>query len=471
LDQGPDCATSTDFADDDGFQLRELDRPILELHHQGYSSRKISAILTTEGMPLTGVSVCSHLREMRLDPSNGVRTDSNNIRKSKTDGKWYKIIEWVKNHAEQYERRNGFKISLRTAYYDAIDAGLVKDNEYNRFDKYAADARIGYIGQDGELCLPELPIDCFADDSRKVIENYDDHNPTKVQQPYDVEDSTEYINDAISELMDAPQYYSGKGGEGSSGRRGGYWYGQPEYVEIWQEKTDLMPGFEKILKGVHVNIRGNKGYSSLTFLHRCIQELKGLMERKGLEPDDVWILYCGDWDPSGEDIDYYIQRRLRQLGIIGVHFVRVAVTPEQIEKYRLPLLPIEKKKGKGKPNPLMKEFIRRHGEKATHLNAFFSEEHLPTFKEILLDAINEHWDQSIYDQMVEKYEVYPDEPPELEEEELRKRRRNQYRIITRTFSDPNWFNGLPDAPDPGDMDFEPEDEDQNFYYEDEEDLD
>jgi hypothetical protein len=94
----------------------------------------------------------------------------------------------------------------------------------------------------------------------------------------------------------------------------------------------------------------------------------------------------------------------------------------------------------------MKEFLRRYGNKATHLNAFFSEAHLPTFKKILVDAVNEHWDEDIYNEMVEEYDVEADQPDELSEEELHDRRQEMYERITEAFK-PGWYRGYPDAPD------------------------
>jgi hypothetical protein len=252
--------------------------------------------------------------------------------------------------------------------------------------------------------------------------------------------------------------------EGEPGRRGGRWYGQSEYVEVWEEKNDLIPGFKQILKGLDVKLRGNHGYSSFTWLYQCTEVLKQIIDSKGMKQSDVTILYCGDQDPSGENIDWYLQTRLAQLGLTGVNFVRVAVTAEQIVKYNLPLLPVEIREGKKHPDPNMHEYLRRFGPNASHINAFFAESRLPLFKNILIDSVNEHWDENIYNQMVEEYEVDSPDPPELTDDELRKRRRNQYRRITRFFSNPNWFMGLADAPDPDDMDEEEEDPDAEIYY-------
>jgi hypothetical protein len=356
-------------------------------------------------------------------------------------------------------------VAIRTAFYDATDLNLVEEHEYNQFVSKVADARIGYVDQNGELLLPELDPELFADDdSRETYNRYDATEPEPVGEPGPIPDSNEHIERYIRWLKDAPAEYEGKGTKGTDGEIGGYWYNQPEYVEVWQEKNDLMEGFDAILEDLHVKIRGNKGYSSFSFLYKCTQELKEFIDRTGIEPENIWILYCGDWDPSGENIDYYLQRRLRQLGLTGIHFIRVAVTPEQIDKYHLPLLSIGQRPGKKAPNPNMREFVRRHGYKATHLNAFFTEAHLPAFKEILRNAVLEHWDKDIYQEMIEEYDVAADAPPRLTEEELSRRRRNMYRKITKTFNDPNWCNGLPDAPDPDDMDQEEDEDDDAVVY-------
>jgi hypothetical protein len=222
----------------------------------------------------------------------------------------------------------------------------------------------------------------------------------------------------------------------------GYWYGQPEYVEIWIEKNDLFDAFKTLLKDRYVNIRANKGYSSLDFLNRCAIELKEeIIEAEGFEPENIYVGYCGDWDPSGENMEYYMKRRLKMLGVGNINFIRIAVTLEQIDKYHLPLLPNEKVPNKKMPNPGTEaEFIRRYGNKATHLNAFLTETRFEIFKnEILLPFVDSHWDQQIYDEMVEEYEIKTPEPPSLTDEELEEARSRMYQKITEAFR-PGWEN-------------------------------
>jgi hypothetical protein len=155
-------------------------------------------------------------------------------------------------------------------------------------------------------------------------------------------------------------------------------------------------------------------------------------------------LYCGDWDPSGAGMDYYMRKRVRQLGLpdeIADNFTRVAVTKSQIEEYNLPLNPLEK------GNPNTKEFIRQHGTKATHLNAFFTQAHFKAFEKILLAAVDKHWKQEIYDELKDKYDdnAPEDEPESYTAEQLKEKRQEIYRKITKEFAS-GWYKGLPDAP-------------------------
>lgn len=443
---------------DDG--LSSLDRRIKELNHQGYSSRGISRVLKSdpeaqgpygEGWGIGFSAVHERLKEMRLDPRNEIRVNfARTGGKRREEQRWYKIIEILKKETEQYTRYFGFKPMVRTMFYQMRDEGHVKDDEYKAFVEAATDARIGYVDQEGKLLLPRLPVDCFEDDSRESIDDYEDFEPEEMLPPSDIPDYDDYIDEIIEDTKKAPANYEGAGIAGVDGKVGGFWFGQPEYVESWVEKIGLTKGLRKILKDVHVTIKGNKGYSSLAFLHKCTQELKDLINAKGFEVSDVTILYNGDWDPSGENIDYYLQRRLRQLGLEGINFVRVGITPEQIDKYHFPLLPVEKSPEKSRPNPNMAEFIRRYGYKATHINAFFTKKYLLTFKKIIVAEVKKHWYQEIYDVMEEAYDVKAPPAEEYTDESMKEIRQEMYQKITEAFK-PGWYKGLEDAPD-GDED-------------------
>ena len=405
------------------FRLSPIDQRILDLNHQGLKNTEITRRLKAEGIKTSSVSVGRHLLEMLQNPDNEVQVNHTRKSKSRSEGKWYKIIERLVDEIDAYTERTGFPPSQRTMFYHFQDLGLIQSKDLNAFNDATVKARMKWFNANGELLYPELDTDCFSDDSRKTVGEYDDKYPRAPEPPSKIPDPIKWVDDAIStyedaleEFQDTPNDYDGEGYEGTDGKIGGRWFGQPEYVEAWEEKNDLLQGFETILKGKGIKIRSGKGYGSLDFMNESTWELKELMKRKHLKPEDITILYCGDCDPSGLHIDYYYQKRFIQLGIPGINFERVAVTHEQIKKYKLPLMSLEQKKAK--PDSNTEEFIRQHGTDATHLNAFFTETHIEDFKKILLDAVDSHWDKSIYDKMVEEYNVKAKKPPKLSPEEL-----------------------------------------------------
>lgn len=430
-------------------ELTEVDRRILVLNHEGLSMMQISLKLREEGIILSKSSVMRHLSELRQDPDNEVQINNECTipLQPRSESRWYKVIERLTVAIEDYTRVHGAKPSFRTMQYQLIDEKLIadSDSDHKTFSDATVKARLGWVDANGELLFPKLDIDCFADDdSRLVVGEYLDYPPTEPTEPGAIPDPEEYINTRIGYLKDSIKWYTGVGSPGRRGVPGGRWYDQPEYVEVWEEKNDLLPEFGSILSDKYIKIRANKGYPSLIFLHKCTQELKKLIDRTGIDPENIHIKYCGDWDPSGENIDWYIKRRLKQLGIEGIDFQRVAVTPKQIEEYNLPLLSIDKKPDKKAPNPNMQEFVRRHGNKATHLNAFFIERHFNAFKQILRDAVDQHWDPDIYQNMVDEYDVEPDDPEELDDVELEDARNLMCRKITEAFK-PGWIKKTYDS--------------------------
>ena len=54
------------------------------------------------------------------------------------------------------------------------------------------------------------------------------------------------------------------------------------------------------------------------------------------------ILYYGDFDPSGKDIDRFIKESLEWFGL-DIEFIRIAITLEQIEEHNLPHTPDDAK--------------------------------------------------------------------------------------------------------------------------------
>jgi len=428
------------------FELSEVDKRILQLNQEGYSIGKTAKLLNElYGIQLGKTSVARHLTELMQDPDNNVQRnhECNSAQKPKEQQKWYNVVLELQKYFPEYQRTWGSKPSQRTAFYDMQDKHLITNRDETQFTKVTVQARLGWVDYDGELIYPKLPMDCFSDEKDHSVTagEYGYYSPTEPTPPTPIPDPDEYIDNEIEQLKKAPLYYNGRGKAGIRGRIGGYWHGQEEYVELWEEKVDLVKNFEELLKQKQVKIRGNGGFPSLMFLNKCCLELNELINDSGFEPEYIHIKYCGDWDPSGAQIDYYIQKRVKQLGIDGIDFQRVMITPQQIGKFNLPLMNIDKDPNKKTANPNLVEFRRLYGNKATHLNAMMTLEHREHTKKILFDAIDEHHDRDVYRDMIDEYYgAEPDEPESLSEEELDRVRLRMIRRITHAFKN-GWENG------------------------------
>jgi hypothetical protein len=112
------------------------------------------------------------------------------------------------------------------------------------------------------------------------------------------------------------------------------WDRMPVRVEIWSEKDAIAGILVDVTGRWDVPLMVVRGYSSLTYLYTAAEEAKAVGK-------PIHIYYFGDHDPSGLDIERFIQRELR--GFSGaaaeLHFERVAVTREQIIRLGLPTRP------------------------------------------------------------------------------------------------------------------------------------
>lgn len=105
------------------------------------------------------------------------------------------------------------------------------------------------------------------------------------------------------------------------------WASQSVYIEAWLEKDALSGIFEETLEpyGVTLNVgRGYDGWSSIR--EAAVRFGNG---------EGVTILYCGDFDPSGEDIARSLRERLAFFGCYP-EIVKCALTAEDVTRYNLP---------------------------------------------------------------------------------------------------------------------------------------
>lgn len=96
------------------------------------------------------------------------------------------------------------------------------------------------------------------------------------------------------------------------------------------------------------------------------------------------LIYAGDFDPSGEDIDRDFEERTNCWDYVH----RVALLPEQIEEYNLPPA-----MGKASDSRAA-EFVRRHGELIqVELDAIPPD----TLRELYQDVIDQYWNPEAHE--------------------------------------------------------------------------
>jgi hypothetical protein len=234
-----------------------------------------------------------------------------------------------------------------------------------------------------------LSIDCFVDTGRAVLENgYQDDSA------YDTPD--DFVQNIIDALGNVPDTYSEIALP--------YWYKQKHYVEIWLEKNAMASTFESYLSGDHYNVRiiPNRGYSGLGFLHANSERLQRISKE---EPNKrIHIRYFGDYDPSGDDMDRDIQKRLGLLGIHNADFKRVAIKPEHIQKYNLPPVPSDEETiNKLKRDPRRAKFVAKNGglEIAVELDALavYAPE---DFKKMVQGVVDEFYDKELREKQLKE---------------------------------------------------------------------
>lgn len=115
-------------------------------------------------------------------------------------------------------------------------------------------------------------------------------------------------------------------------------WGQPEYVQVWVEKQALSRVFSDITQAEGIDLAVCKGYPSLTFLGEAAQDLRRHHGEGNRSWENVHVLYFGDYDPSGLDIERYIEERLGDLGAYP-QVRRIAIDREQVDEYNIPPAP------------------------------------------------------------------------------------------------------------------------------------
>jgi hypothetical protein len=120
------------------------------------------------------------------------------------------------------------------------------------------------------------------------------------------------------------------------------WRDQPFHVEVWVEKEAVASIVVPVADSWGIKTFVCRGFASLTSTWEAAEIFKQAISH-GKTPV---ILYLGDYDKAGQEIDAAICNHLDMHGVgVGkqVFFLRVAILHEQIKEFALPTRPPKRK--------------------------------------------------------------------------------------------------------------------------------
>lgn len=269
-----------------------------------------------------------------------------------------RLLSRIMDVVERFQSA-GYRLTLRQLYYQLVAKDIIANRvqEYNKIGDILGNARLAGL------------VDW------KAIED-------RVRRP---QKASEW--DSIPELMESafasfrlPRHQD-----------------QDNHIELWTEKDALTSVLKPITDNYHVTLMVNRGYSSISAMYDAYRRLQRM---RGTGKACV-ILYLGDHDPSGLDMDRDINERLNYLFGTSVEFERIGLTMEQIDELNPPPNPAKV------TDPRAQNYIAEHGESSWEVDALNPED----LNRIVKEAIERYMD-------MDKYQAWKDKE-ERDKERLR----------------------------------------------------
>jgi len=245
---------------------------------------------------------------------------------------------------------DGFRLSLRQLYYQLVTSNAIanRQSEYKRLGEIIGRGRLAGF------------IDWSAIEDRGRVPRI----PAAWDGPDDM-------------LRAAAEQY-----------RRDRWADQPYHVEVWVEKDALSGVLAPVCAEEHVRLVAARGYASLSAVYEAALRLREAYSEK-----DLAVLYLGDHDPSGLDMDRDLFSRLTQLTYeLPIQVERIALTRPQIDEHDPP------------PNPAKLSdsraggYIAEHGLESWELDAL----DYNLLANLVRDAIRSYRDDARWDATLER---------------------------------------------------------------------
>lgn len=176
------------------------------------------------------------------------------------------------------------------------------------------------------------------------------------------------------------------------------WMDQPKLVAVVSEKEADYPVIKSIVSGLNVDTAYARGYSGWRMLFELAERVKQVQKQ-------LVIIALADFDPSGgegakkggKDLVSFLLRAMTTLGVENVEVEKVAVTKEQIDRFKLPHRPEDAKEiEKLQKDPRFKTW--QYGLYRVETAALRNKEP-DYFDQLIRDAVNKHFDSAIHERV------------------------------------------------------------------------
>jgi hypothetical protein len=246
-------------------------------------------------------------------------------------------------------------LTLRQVFYQLVGQGICLNNrsQYQGLSQLLTQARI----------LGEIEWDCIEDRARRYI------------------DLTGYI--------DGPRFIESEAENVLSGYTRNLQQTQENYIEIFVEKDALATLFRKVAEKYCISVTTCRGYISADFVNKYKRRTMQNADRRPV------VLYFGDFDPSGLNMSESLESRMLNDFNIPVNFIRPALNVEQIEKYNLPHVDEDLKRGDSRAA----NHVKKYGFLAVELDALKP----PDLSDIIHNAIQKQLNIDAFNFEVERY--------------------------------------------------------------------
>ena len=235
------------------------------------------------------------------------------------------VVEAALDVFKQYDTA----LTLRQLYYRLVSRHLFPNtiNSYKRLSRLMVRAR-----EEGAV-----PVNCLEDRSRRILGRGDTSYVS----------AQDFLKRRLASLKESYKEYKLP-----------MWDDQPNYVLVSLEKDALSRLVGDIANQYSVRTFPTRGYPSFTYVQRMASYMRNRLKGK-----PTVVLYFGDFDPSGVDIERDLSDRLGKYkaGEFIVH--RVALTKDQIVKYSLPPMPVKRSDARAN------DFMASYGDESVELDA------------------------------------------------------------------------------------------------------